>query len=628
MAGGYIGRILRVDLTSGSLRDEPLPPENVLRKYIGGFGLATKILYDEVPVGTKPLDPENRVVFMTGPLTGTPVPSSSNCTVANLSHETGYTIGVGNTHGRFGAMLKFAGYDGIIFQGASPKPVYLWICEGKAELRDATAFWGKDTHDTEDLVKADVGEPDASVSTIGPAGENFLAGACVETDKYHLAAKGGCGAVLGAKKLKAVAVYGTGGVRASDPAKLIEVSEKWRTRMYQEPLAPAGHLGSAGLPRSYDYLGKISLAAVRNLSDPICGIEYGDNMVAEAARSEIRPQGCFGCPIACSYRIELATGPYAGYVATVAGGGEGMEGAAGMAGVTEASAVWRLVDLYDRIGLDSGVLGSAIALCFECYERGLLTKEQTGGLELNWGNYQAVEKLLDMAVKKEGLGKFIAAGPRATAEAIGGEALNYVVHAKGTGINCHDLRIGYGVLFGEFISTIGPAWQAGCADFFVAEPDLGFEQHSDPWDYKGKPGEARGTAIKKCIDDSLGTCMFANQGYHGQMEFAGQALGYAIGWEPISREETQVIGERVLNLTRAFNIKHGYKPEHDLDISPRLLEAPTSGVAKGRSIAPYVKDMILGYYRLMDWDAETGRPSKAKLKALGLDELIPDLYGK
>ncbi len=628
MAGGYIGRILRVDLTNGILRDEPLPPENVLRKYIGGLGLATKILYDEVPAGTKPLDPENRVVFLTGPLTGTPIPGSSNCSVVTLSHETGYTIGVGNTHGVFGAMMKFAGYDGVVFEGASPKPVYLWINDGKAELRDAASIWGKDTHETEDLVKADVGEPGASVSAIGPGGENLLAGACVETDKYHLAAKGGCGAVLGSKKLKAVAVYGTGGVRASDPAKLIEVSEAWRKRMFQEPYAPAGQVGSAGVTRGYEGLGHMSIAAVRNFSDPICGIEYGANMTAEANRADIRPQGCFGCPIACSYRIEVATGPYAGYVATPAGGGEGMEGAAGMTGIVEPGTVWRMVDKYDRLGLDSGVVGSAIALCFECFERGLLTKEQTGGLELKWGNAEAAEKLLDMAIRREGLGQYIAEGPLRTAQAIGGEALNYVVQAKGTGINCHDLRMGFGVLFGQFISTIGPGWQALAADFLVAEPDLGFEQRSDPFDPTVKPHEARVTAIKKCFDDSLGTCMFNNVGYHGQLGFAGRALGHAIGWDTISQDETLVIGERVLNLTRAFSIKHGYKPAFDLEISPRLLEAPKSGLAKGQSIAPYLKDMILEYYRLMDWDAETGRPSKAKLKSLELDDLIPGLYGK
>lgn len=626
MLGGYVGRILRVDLTHGSVSDEPLPPEGVLRKFVGGLGLAAKILYDEVPAGAKPLDPENRVVFITGPLTGTPIPGASNCSTVTLSFETGYTIGVGHTHGRFGPMLKFAGYDAVVFQGASPRPVYLWIKDGKAELRDASAMWGRDTHETEDLVRTEVGEPEASVSAIGPAGENLIAGASVETDKYHMAAKGGCGAVLGSKKLKAVAVYGTGGVRASDPAKLIEVAEAWRKRMFQQVGAPANHLASAGVTKSYDKLGEISMVAFRNFTDPARGSEYANAMAQEAKRADIRPQGCFACPIACSYRVEVTTGPYAGYVATPSGGGEGMEGAAAMVGITDPGGVWRMVDLYDRLGLDSGGVGSGIALCFECYERGLLTREQTGGLVLRWGNAEAAEELLGMALRREGLGKHIAEGPLKTAQAIGGDALKYVVHAKGTGVHCHDFRMGFGALFGQLVSTIGPALQAVGMDFLVAEPDLGYEARSDPFDPETKPHEARLTAIKKSFDDCLGTCMFCNAGYHGQIGLAGQALGYVVGWDAVSPEETAIIGERVLNLTRAFSVKHGYKPPFDLEIGPRLLEPPVSGPAKGKTLAPYLKDMVMKYYQLMDWDAETGRPSKEKLKSLGLEEIIPDLY--
>ncbi|MDO8473121.1 MAG: aldehyde ferredoxin oxidoreductase C-terminal domain-containing protein, partial [Dehalococcoidia bacterium] len=552
---------------------------------------------------------------------------SSNCVVATLSCETGYTLGVGHTHGRFGAMMKFAGYDGVVFQGVSPKPVFLWISDGRAELRDASAIWGKDTHETEDLVKADVGEAEASVSAIGPGGEAMMAGGAVETDKYHMAAKGGSGSVLGSKRLKAVAAYGNWGVRASDPAKLIEVAEDWRRKMFQGAMATAPSLFGAGTSRSRDRSASRGHLAIKNFSDPAAALEFAVRYKEASKRSQVRPQGCFSCPIACSYRIEVGTGPHAGYVATLSGGGEGLEGAAVMAGVIEPGAVWRLADRYDRLGLDSGVVGSAIALCFECYERGLLSKEQTGGLELNWGNAEAAEALLGMAMRREGLGKSIAEGPLKTAQTIGGDALNYVVHVKGTSINLHDFRMAFGVLLGQFVSTIGPAWQAFCLDGSAVEPDLGFETLSDAFDPTIKPREARLTAIKKCFDDSLGTCWFNDVGFHGYMDLAGRALGHAVGWGAVPRDEMEVIGERVLNLTRAFSIKHGYKPVYDLDISPRILEAPPSGPAKGHSVAPFVKDMILEYYRLMDWDAEIGRPSEAKLRSLGLDEIVSDLYG-
>jgi len=170
MSGGYIGKLLRVDLTTGTITAEFLPPDNILRQYLGGVGLATKILYDEVPLGTKPLDPDNRLVFLTGPLGGTPAPTSNDCCVCCLSYETGYTMGVGHFHGFFGSTLKFAGFDGVIIQGAASHPVYLWIQDGKAEIRDATGLWGKDTHETLEMIREEVGQPEAAVACIGPAG--------------------------------------------------------------------------------------------------------------------------------------------------------------------------------------------------------------------------------------------------------------------------------------------------------------------------------------------------------------------------------------------------------------------------------------------------------------------------
>ena len=236
--GGYAGRILRVDLTSGSITKEDLPDAKTLRHYVGATGLAVKILHDELPVDAEPLDPENRVVLMTAPMTGTFYPCASDMAAVTLNANTGYTVGDSHTHGFLGAYLKMAGYDGIIIQGASKTPVYLWICDDIIEIRDASKFWGMYTDATEDAIKAIVGTHDVCVAAIGPAGENLIHGAGIGNDKHHMFCKGGNGLVLGSKKLKAIAVKGTGLIPIAQPKKLMDQVREWYRIAFKEGMAP------------------------------------------------------------------------------------------------------------------------------------------------------------------------------------------------------------------------------------------------------------------------------------------------------------------------------------------------------------------------------------------------------
>jgi len=625
MPEGYVGKLLRVDLSTGTVVSELLPSEDVLRRYLGGVGLATRILYDEVPVTAGSLDPENRVVFMTGPMGGTPAPTSNECCVCCLSHETGYTMGVGHFHGFFGSTLKFSGFDGVIVQGASPEPVYLWIEDGKAELRDASALWGKDTHETIDLIRAEVGQPEAAVASIGPAGEAMMKGAAICTDYHHMSAKGGAGAVMGSKKLKAVAAWGTGNVTVADPDRFIEIMLDWRQRMFEGGTNAAMVLNGGIATTGYDVMGDTSITSFKNLLDPDGGTALAHSLAAMVRRSNLRPQGSFSCPIACAYRLEIGEGPYKGFVATPGGGGENIEGASTIMGVTDPGTCYWLTEQFDRMGWDSATPGLAMSLLFELYERGIITKEDTDGLELKWGNAEVIPALMEKAIKREGIGRLIAEGPKATAEHFGGEALKAVVHIKGTGPNIHDWRAIIETLFSYTVAPAGPCHQ-GIGTF---EPDLGdeymFPLVGELFTPEGRATGLRKRMLKKLHDDCLGVCWFSTMAVDRIGELTAQALEATTGWEGFSREEGYDVGERVVNLMQAFTVMRGHTPAHDLDIGERWLEPPKSGIGKGTSLGPHLKGMIGDYYSVMGWDPETGKPLPDTLSRLGLEREAADI---
>ncbi|MDW8045248.1 MAG: aldehyde ferredoxin oxidoreductase C-terminal domain-containing protein [Nitrososphaerota archaeon] len=618
--GGYRGKILRIDLTNSEIKEEKLE-EKILKKFIGCWGLALKILYDELPLGVHPLEPENPLIFMTGPLTGIPwIPTGNQTSIATLNASTGFTAGRSHSHGFFGPMLKFAGYDGLIIQGASKTPVYLWIRDGRVDIKDATKFWGKDTHESEDLIKEDIGEPRASVATIGPAGENLCAGALIENDKNHTFAHSGVGAVMGSKKLKAIAVYGSERVQVADENKIREIGAKWKHVVMNEfPTTRRRERG--GIARTeYEFLKKRYLVSAKNFLETVPP-EFGVGM----SKNKIIPKACFACPIACSYDVEITSGPYQGYVATLGGGGESIEGATSICGVYgDAGTLFYLTDLLDRLGFDTSTLGTTVALVIEAYEKGLITKEDTNGIELRWGDAKLLEKLYRMAAYREGwLGNLLSLGPKRAAEAIGGDALKFAVHVKGAGINLHDWRNCWGILVGQILGG-GSGWPAQGADY-ISEPDLGMPTLQDPFDWKVKAKSARIIGMKKYWEDCIGTCLFATWGVPGALKYAAEAVSAATGWN-ITQEDALLIGERIMNLERVFNVRRGLTPEDDLDVPPRLLEPPPNGPGKGKSIASYLRGIIMEYYRLMGWDEKTGKPWKSTLRRLDLEDLISDIW--
>ncbi len=618
MQGGYVGRILRVDLTRGHITEEELPDERILRKFIGGVGLGAKILSQEISVETKPLSPENRLIFMTGVITGTRYPCSSDTTVVTLNANLGFTVTSSHTHGFWGAYLKKAGYDGIIIQGASEKWVYLWIHDGEVEILDAADMVGKDTHETEDLVKDRVGRTKVSVAAIGPAGENMVHGAAIQNDYHHLAAKGGVGAVMGSKRLKAIAVKGSGKIPLADPDEFSGVVKQWQDIAYADGKVPI--LTKGGITRFYNMMiGEQYWAAFKNLLSPEEGRKWTHDMVDACKRFKITAKHCWACPIGCAYESEITYGPYKGYKATLSGGGEGQEGAAGVVGIMDPGTVHYLTDVNDRLGVDSSDLGCCLGLAFELYERGELTREQTDGLELNWGNAEAAEALLRKIIYKEGFGKVFEKGPKKAAEILGGNAPKYVAHVKGSGYNMHDWRPAWGIMLGQITAGSGGTWQGSYANDLIPEPDLGYTERNPLFSTDGLSGVVARSSMKRVWDDCYGQCLLGNlMDESGAAHLPPKAVAVATGWSGFDLDEAITVGHRVITLERIFSMKRGLTIETDLDIGPRFMEPAKEGVAKGQDIRPHLRNLVMDFYEQMGWERETGKPTPETLEKLDL----------
>ncbi len=637
--GGYGAHILCVDLSRGTIRKDPLPSEDVLRRYVGGTGLGLYYLLKHMPAKGKPTGPEAPFIFMTGPLAGTPAPSSANWVTICLHYSIPYAAGVGHGHGFWAAYLKHAGYEGIIFTGKASQPVYLWIDDAKVELRDASGLWGQGTRETERLIKRELGDDEhISVACIGPAGEALLPGASVKADRNHGAGKGSPGAIMGSKLLKAVAVRGSGKVPLAKPEALVNTAVEWEnTLLPKDPdklvgAPPASMaLKDGGISKGYGvFLGKGFRVAGKNMTDPEWGYGFATRYVEACERWRVVPKPSYNCKIGCAYDVHIGDGQFAGMVVSTCGGGEQHEGAAAMIGVTEADAGLIMVDLYDDIGVEAGTFGSIIGMAFEAYNRGYLTKSDTDGLDLTWGNWQAAMELIDKMIKHEGFGGKLAAGLREAPALLGREKgladefSRITLHVKGAGINIHDWRPAWSILFGFVIAGTGPSHQGWGVDR-VPEPQLGYATPMpgvvDTQDEALKKVDAvRLTQFAKLFYDSLGICMFAAVGVKDSVRLSSRALAQAVGWDDFTPHEALLCGERITNLMRLVYARRGFTKADEFDVSHRYLEPAPAGPSKGKTIAPYLPAMVDEYYRQMGWDVETGLPLPETLQRLGIIE--------
>lgn len=618
--GGYAGKFLRVDLSARRISEEVLD-EPTLRKYLGGTGLGSKILYEEVPPGVEWSDPRNRLILASGPLGGTSVAGSGTFSVVTKGPLTNGATST-QANGFLGAYLKFSGFDGIIIQGRADKWQYLYIHDGVAELRDASALVGKDTWETEELIKAELGVKERAMSVfgIGPAGENLVKFAAIVGDKGHAAAHNGVGAVLGSKKLKAIAAArGKGGVAVADKNRLsalakdmieaIRTNKAWSVNYNWGTLDGIVRGEKAGTIPIKNYLTNVYAISKEELE------KYGGEYIR--SHFQPKPNPCWACPAHHCHILRIPDGPYAGYV------GEEPEyecfAAWGpLTGITDVAASIVLSNEVDKLGFDTNEAGYLISMVLECYEKGIISKKDTDGLEMTWGNVPAISAMLKKIAHREGLGNVLAEGVMRAAKQIGGEAPNFGVHAmKGLAPRGHDHRSLWFEMFDTSISDTGT---------------IESHRQTDPKMFGLPPLSSNFAAeeIAKIIavvrgampfEDSLGICRFTTR---SQMQRLAEMLQAATGWD-YTAEEGNTAGRRFANLLRAFNVRHGHTPSIEAP-SPRYGSTPVDGPTQGKSIMSEWGKMLDIYYREMGWDRQSGKPLSETLKALGLEHIIPDLW--
>jgi len=616
MAGGYMGTLLHVDLSTGAIAKAPLPDEAVLRTWIGGIGLGLHLLFQSIRPQAGPDDPDTPILLVTGPLTGTRAPSSSDWKIVTLRSDLPYHPAVTQAHGYFGARLKHAGYDGIVITGRSPHPVYLWIDDDRVELRDAGRYWGMDTFETQETIQKDLGDTAAiSVACIGPAGEALMRGASIRNDRSYGCSKGSVGAIWGARKLKAIAVRGTGEVPIHDPQAFMAACDEWREGIKDlQARYPRRTAPTIKAVATFCQMGRVP---AKNFTDHEFQLRFGRRFAEDMAKWKIEPVGSWECTIQCHNDTLVTTGPFAGTRST----GftvEVFEGAGTLIGIEDPGTTIAMANFYDAMGADPAEVGRLIALCFEMYNEGLLTRDDTGGLELTWGNDEAARALFMMALEREGIGATLAKSFREACAELGRGAQDRVQHIKGVGFNDHEQRgWGLGFPFGQLVSGAGPTWQTFGSEA-IHEPDLGYEQVMDPGSPDGKAEMTYKTQVKKLWEDCLGVCVFACWGVKGITSITPRALAAATGF-PMDWDRARLQGERLIHLQRLFALGRGFEKACDLDISPRMLEPIPDGPIAGRALGPHLRRMLDEYYALLDWDSETGAPSPQALRRVGLD---------
>ena len=653
MHKGYMGKVLWVDLGSGRLHEENIPDE-IYTQFLSGMGLAAYLLYDRIPAGADPLGPENILGFVSGQLTGTGSLFTGRWMVVGKSPLTG-GWGDSNCGGNFSPAIKRCGYDAILFKGISPKPVYLLIDKGRAELKDASDVWGLDTTVTEETLKQAYGGRRFRVACIGPSGEKQSLISGIANDGGRMAARSGLGAVMGAKKLKAVVLGGAQRIKCHDDKAVKVLSQACNEAVqFMLPFPPSpilAYFGTAlrALPAQPNtdilmfntvlnlMLKKWGTASLNQLL-----IELGDAPIKnwkgsnEDFRREqserLRPEAfsdcvivkyhCYSCPLGCGgicvkpgqkqethkpeYETVLALG--------------------GLCLNDDPDSIFVLNDMLNRAGMDTISAGGTVAFAIECCEQGILSSDDVDGLELTWGNSQAIVALVDKMIRREGIGDLLADGVKVASQKIGRGSEAFAIHAGGQELAMHDGRFDPGFALHNCVEPTPGRHTIGSQLYYelyrlwdkiedLPEPDLLYLKRS-----KYEPDENKASAAAACsqfvnVMNGAGGCLYA--ALLGPKRFPlFEWLNAATGWKR-SPEEYLMIGARIQTLRQAFNVKHGIEPK-DIKMSDRALGRPPlkTGANKGRSIR--IEKMMRDYWEAFGWESETGKPTPEIMAQLGL----------
>jgi aldehyde:ferredoxin oxidoreductase len=615
MANGFMGRMLWVDLSKREIKEELLD-EKLGRDFLGGYGLGARLLFSRQKAGADPLGPDNILGITTGLLTGTDAVGGSRYAMVGKSPLTG-GWGDANSGGNVGPYLKFAGYDAVFFTGIADKPVYLYIHNGKAELRDAAGLWGKDTFETEDILRDELGK-DVEVACIGPAGEKVSLIAAVMNNKGRAAGRSGLGAVMGSKRLKAIALKGDMKVPVADPEKAKEM----RKRHLKELTGHVDMLRDYGTPAIFTFCAEKDDAPTKNWAGVavVDMPDYGKLGGGPVVELQEKRYGCWRCPIACGGHMKENAGEYE----YEKGSHKPEYETLAMFGTdclnSNLESIIKLNDICNRYGVDTISAGAAIAFAIECYENDIITGKDTGGIEMTWGNHQSIVAMTENLVRREGFGDVLADGVKAAAAKIGKGAEQYAMHIQGQEIPAHDPKVGlqWAIAYG-MDATPARHCQGG-------EGPLppGVLPEFDRMTLKGRGVPHK---IGKCFShafNAAGDCMFVVGAFPDGETFV-ESVRVISGWD-IAMEDILRIGERIANMRQAFNIREGLNARK-FEIPDRIMGRPPKEVGPNAGVTLHEDDMYNEFLAAMDWDPATCRPSRERLAELGLEDVAAELYG-
>ena len=621
---GYVGRILRVNLSDEHIVTET-PEDTFYRRYIGGEGFVAYYLLKELKPRVDPLGPENKLIFAAGPVTGAPIPGGGRNSVGAKSPLTG-GFGEAEVGGHWGAELKKAGFDAVIVEGRAESPVYLALRDGEAEIRDAEHLWGLDTGESQKMIREELGDDLIRVAQIGLGGENLVRYACVIVDLKDAAGRTGMGAVMGSKNLKAIAVRGHGRVEVADPDKLRSLS-KWFVQNFKNLARSLHEYGTGAGMEGGAASGNLP---TRNFRD---GLFEGARLIqAEAIKETVRVgmEGCYACPIRCKKVVKINEGRW--NVDPIYGGPE-YEALAALGsdcGVDDLKAICKANELCNRYSIDVISAGASIAFAMECYENGILTRRETGGLDLRFGNAEAVVQMVEMIAKRRGLGDILAEGVKRAAEKIGKGAEKYAVHVKGQEVPMHDPRLKRALGLGYAVSPTGADHMHNLHDMGIAGMGSQLRDLASLGILEPIPLEDLGPRKVRALiyfvnwrvlDNCLLICDFVPWDYVKKTEIVRAVTG----WNTTAYELTKV-GERVTTMARAFNIREGFRKDDDW-LPERFFHPQTSGPLSETSVDPErLREARRFYYQMMGWD-ENGVPTRAKLEELDIG-WVADLLEK
>lgn len=607
---------IRIDLSKKKSTIEYINKE-LVAKFIGGRGINSALLYNEVPAGIDPFSPENRIIFGTGPLTGTLSPASGRYTVSSKSPLTGIH-GDSNAGGFWGPELRFAGYDHLIIQGRSKKPVYIWINDNNIEIRDASHIWGKTTWETELSIQEELGDPDIQVASIGQAGEKLVRYACIINNKWRAAGRTGMGAVMGSKNLKAIAVRGSKKVDVAKPDELMKYVYELNDLLLSDPAYGIwSKYGTPGLINPANQLGILVTENDRRSTFADAEKISGETFYDEYS---VKSNACFNCPVHCGHSYVAGTGNNGNIIF---GGGPQFAALANLGSRCNNSNLGSILEMNticNQLGIDVCSSGVALSFAMECFEKGIITEKNTGGIQLNWGNSGSMIKMLYKIAGKEGFGNVLAEGAWRASQVIGKESHKYAMTIKGADSPDYDPRAlkGWGLAYA--VSTRGGDHLRALPALEILNDPLEYERLGLPvagnrFSYDNKAIMIKWHEDIRAVADSLEICKFLTRTTLLSPKYLARLFELVTG-AGITINELLFAGERIINIERMFCVREGISRKDDTLPERYLTESLPDGPGKGETIQ--LEKMLDEYYLERGWDNETGIPTHMKLNELGI----------